>query len=287
MTPPLLVSAHGGHSGQFCTHATDTLEAVIAAYVAQGFAWVGITEHMPAVDDRFVYPDERQAGLDALAMQLRFSRYFETANELRQRYADRIELLIGFETEYYSGAEESILSLVEAWRPDYLVGSLHHVGDLEIDYSRAKYLEAAEACGGIDLLYCRYFDEQYEMLTAIKPAVVGHFDLVRLFDPDYRTRFQLPAIRKRILRNLDLILELGLILDLNLAGCNKPAQEPYPSRDLLQEAVRRGIAIVPGDDSHGVASVGQHFSRGVALLSELGADLHWQRPRLYPWCSKA
>lgn len=283
MKHPLLVSAHGGHSGEFCCHAKDTLEEVLAAYISKGFEWVGITEHMPAVNDRFVYPDEVKAGLDAAAMQQRFKRFFETALELRTQNNGRIDLLIGFETEYYTGAEENIRSLVEYYRPDYLVGSLHHVNDMEIDYSRSQYLKAAEELGGVNQLYHRYFDEQYDMISSIKPAVVGHFDLVRIFDHDYLTRLKSPSIWQRVLRNLDLIKELDLILDLNLAGYNKTAAEPYPTREVLKTAIELGIAVVPGDDSHGVASVGQHYRRGVELLSELGADLNWQRPRLYEW----
>ena len=52
------VSVHGGHSGQFCHHAKDSLEDVIKAYIDQGFAWVGITEHMAPLTDSFRYPDE-------------------------------------------------------------------------------------------------------------------------------------------------------------------------------------------------------------------------------------
>lgn len=283
MNHTLLVSAHGGHSGEFCCHAQDTLEDVLAAYISKGFEWVGITEHMPAVNDRFVYPDERTAGLNAASIQQRFNLYFETALKLRTQLAGRIDILIGFETEYYAGAEKSIRSLVEYYRPDYLVGSLHHVSDMEIDYTRSQYLEAVNALGGIIQLYNRYFDEQYDMISSIKPAVVGHFDLIRIFDHDYLTRLKIPSIWHKVLRNLDLIKELDLILDFNLAGYNKTAAEPYPTREVLKAALERGIAIVPGDDSHGVSSVGQHFKRGVELLSELGADLNWQRPRLYQW----
>lgn len=283
MNSPLLVSVHGGHSGQFCTHAKDSLEVVVAEYISKGFDWVGITEHMPAVDDLFVYPDEKEAGLNAEAMQKRFSRYFETANRLRDQHAGQIELLVGLETEYYSGSKESIASLVQTCHPDYLVGSLHHVGNMEIDYSQSKYLEAANALGGIDQLYCRYFDEQHDMILSIKPSVVGHFDLIRIFDADYQARLGTPAIWRKVLRNLDLIKKLDLILDFNLAGYNKQAAEPYPTREVLIAALDRGIAIVPGDDSHGVATVGQHMSKGLQLLSDLGADLRWQRPSLYQW----
>jgi histidinol phosphatase-like PHP family hydrolase len=60
---PTRVSVHGGHSGEFCTHAVDSLEEVVQAYVQGGFSWVGITEHMPPAADRWVFDDEREAGL--------------------------------------------------------------------------------------------------------------------------------------------------------------------------------------------------------------------------------
>ena len=67
-SPPFPVSVHGGHSGQFCNHAADTLEAIVQAYIAHGYPWVGITEHMPPVSDDYLYPEEIAAGLDAAIM---------------------------------------------------------------------------------------------------------------------------------------------------------------------------------------------------------------------------
>ena len=57
------VSVHGGHSGEFCCHAVDSLEEIVVAYIEKGLDWVGITEHAPPVDDRFRYPEEIKAGL--------------------------------------------------------------------------------------------------------------------------------------------------------------------------------------------------------------------------------
>jgi len=65
---------------------------------------VGITEHMPPVHEAAVYPDERKAGLGAEALRARFHRYFETARKLQARYRDTLEILVGFETETYSGS---------------------------------------------------------------------------------------------------------------------------------------------------------------------------------------
>jgi histidinol-phosphatase (PHP family) len=278
---PALVSVHGGHSGEFCNHAVDSLEEIVTTYIDRGFSWVGITEHMPAAEDRFVYSDEQEAGLNADGLLARFGVYVETCKALQQQYRDQIDILVGFETETYSGSTKFIQRLVSEFTPDYIVGSVHHVGDRHIDGSREGYLEAADVFGGVDQLYARYFDEQYAMIDALRPAVVGHFDLIRLFDPDYAARLSAPDITQRIDRNLDLIQKHGLILDCNLRGFGRPAEahaELYPTREILAAALRRGIAIVPGDDSHGTESVGMNYDKGVAVLQELGAGMDWKKP---------
>jgi histidinol-phosphatase (PHP family) len=273
-----LVSVHGGHSGEFCSHARDTLEEIIQAYIERGFAWVGLTEHMPPVSAEFRYPDERDLGLDTQYLYARFAKYIETARRLQQTYASQLEIIVGFETESHPGYEAFVQKLIAEFRPDYVVGSLHHVHDLPIDMTEALYRDAAQQVGGIDALYCAYFDEQVELINALKPAVVGHFDLIRLFDPDYPRRLQQPEIWQRIRRNLERIKELDLILDFNLRALSKGAAEPYISRPILLEARDLGIAVVPGDDSHSVDSVGLHIDTGIGILQELGFDTNWRKP---------
>ena len=275
---PTLVSVHGGHSAQFCSHARDSLEEIVEAYVSQGFAWVGITEHMPAVSDELVPLEERAAGLDARAMRERFAEYVATGRALQERYAAHIGIYVGFETEMCTGYAPFVRRLVTEFAPDYLVGSVHHVRDLTIDASPELYAEAVAAAGGIDALYCAYFDQQYDLIATLRPAVVGHFDLVRLLDPEYPERLARPEISARITRNLREIRERGLILDFNLRALAKGQSEPYVSRPILEEARRMGIAAVPGDDSHGVDTVGLHCAEGVQVLRALGFDTEWRRP---------
>lgn len=271
------VSVHGGHSGQFCHHARDSLEAVVQAYVDAGFSWVGITEHMPPLDDSRRYPDEAASALSAATLQARFRDYFAECRRLQQVYAGQIRLFTAFETENYPGSVGFVRALIAETRPDYIVGSLHHVGGIGIDYDRAEYQRAVQAAGSVEQLYCDYFDDQFAMLEALQPAVVGHFDLIRIFDPDYLQTLQLASVKRRMTRNLQLIAELGLIMDFNLRGFDK-STEQYPSMPVLQEALALGVCVVPGDDSHGVSSVGRNWERGVAILRELGHDCCWREP---------
>lgn len=272
------VSIHGGHSGPFCNHARDTLEEIVRAYIEKGFAWVGLTEHMPPADDAFLYPEERRAGLTAALMQERFGRYMTEARRLQRVYAGRIAIYVGFETEDTTGAVDLALRLMAEYAPDYIVGSVHHVADIPFDYSVEAYRDAVAAAGGIQALYCRYFDRQYDLIERLGPRVVGHFDLIRIFDPLYRRHILLPDIQGKIHRNLELIRRLNLILDFNVAALKKGAAEPYVCGPILAQARRLGIAVVPGDDAHSVATVGLHLDEGIRILQEMGFSTQWRAP---------
>jgi histidinol-phosphatase (PHP family) len=279
LTSATKVSVHGGHSGQFCQHAQDSLESIVKAYIEQGFSWVGITEHIPPTTDKMRYPDEAEAGLSADFLLQRFAEYFQLGRELQRKYSGEIELLLAFEIENYQGTADHVRKLIQQYKPDYLVGSLHHVNNIGIDYNKEYYDKALAEAGDIQQLYCDYFDEQYHMLQEFCPAVVGHFDLIRVFDQNYLSTLSQPEVVEKIERNLDFISEKNLILDFNLRGFDK-GLEQYPSLSILKKAIARGIALVPGDDSHGVASVGRNYDQGVAVLSNLGISLQWQKPAL-------
>lgn len=277
-TFPERVSVHGGHSGQFCGHAEDTLEDIVQAYIAHGYAWVGITEHMPPERDEVSYPDELDAGLSAVDQQTRFAEYMSTCRRLRDKYASEIRILVGFEAEAYSGYEHWVPAARQEFEPDYIVGSVHQINDKLFDGSPEWYRAAAETVGGVDELYCAYFDRQYEVIATLSPEVIGHFDLVRIFDPEYRARLVKPDVWKRIVRNLEAIRDLGSIMDFNLAALKKGQSEPYISRPVLEQARKMGIAVVPGDDSHGVGNIDQYWEAGVGILRDAGFGLNWKCP---------
>ncbi len=283
MTPIKHVSIHGGHSRQFCFHARDRLEEIINRYMELGFAWVGITEHLPAHKERLRYPDEAEENLDCGDMLATFEAYIQECNRLKEKYKKKIRIFTAFETETYSGYDTIVPRMVARHKPDYIVGSLHHVDDLGFDFSRKQYLETALRLGGIDSLYQRYFDQQHEMLQAIEPAVVGHFDLIRIFDHEYETRIKQPAIWQRIVRNLELIKERKTVMDYNLRALAKGAKEPYITAPILELARKMGITVIPGDDSHGVSDIGKNMDQAVETLHKLGFDIHRSLPRLYQW----
>lgn len=274
------VSIHGGHSGQFCSHASDSLEEIIQLYIEKQCSWVGITEHTPAISKNILYPDEIGAGLTPETLLHRFDRYMRECRRLQKKYHRKIQIFAAMEIETYSGYEQFIPYLIAKFQPDYIVGSVHFVNDMGFDYSPEMNRKTVNTVGGKDQLYCLYFDQQYEMIKLLKPAVVGHFDLVRIYDKEYKSRLLKPAIWKRIVRNLKLIKDLDLILDFNLRALGKGDDEPYISNSILKMAHQLEIAVIPGDDSHGLTSVGNFFAEGVSTLNDLGLSTDWRKPKL-------
>jgi len=281
MAIPDYVSVHGGHSGQFCNHATDMLEEIIQTYIARGFRWVGITEHAPSPSHGLMYRDQQETGFTPEYLFEQYREYMSEGRRLQRKYRDSITIYVAIEIETYSGYEQFVPHLIRSFSPDYIVGSVHFVNDINFDYSAEKYGEAVESAGGIDHLYEQYFDNQYEMISLLRPSVVGHFDLIRLFDADYRRRLEKSSIVSKIRRNLEFIKKHDLIMDFNLRALAKGADEPYISRSILDMVKEYGISVVPGDDSHGISSVGNYIEEGIQLLQDAGFSCEWRQPNLY------
>jgi histidinol-phosphatase (PHP family) len=275
------VSIHGGHSGQFCSHAADTLDEIVQCYIRKQFPWVGITEHAPFISENSLYyPDEREVGLTPKLILQRFDDYMLECRRLQKKYQNKIRLFSAMEIETYSGYEQFVPYLIDRFQPDYIVGSVHFINDIGFDYSESFYNQIVETVGGKDKLYCLYFDKQYEMIKILKPSVVGHFDLIRIFDRNYKSRLLNPDIWQRIERNLQLIKDLDLIMDFNLRSLYKGAEEPYISRPILKRVRELNIAVVPGDDSHDISSVGNYLTEAIKILKDFRFDTNWRQPKL-------
>ncbi|KAG5916510.1 hypothetical protein E4U42_007618, partial [Claviceps africana] len=172
------------HSGQFCPgHAVDQLEDMVRRAMELGFQTMGLSEHMPRYEERDLYPDELSDPQASLAsLQVLHEAYLAEAKRLQQKHAAHIHILIGFEAEFIRPSYAPLVRTLALAAPvDYFIGSVHHVHSIPIDYSPARYADAVAASGGSEeRLHEAYYDLQHEMLLALRPRVVGHFDLIRL-----------------------------------------------------------------------------------------------------------
>ncbi|KIW66619.1 hypothetical protein PV04_05936 [Phialophora macrospora] len=263
--------SHHSHSGQFCPgHARDQLESIIQHAIAQQMTVFALTEHMPRHDlDR--YPEEVDTSLEEqLANE---EAYVKEALRLREAYKAQIQIPIGFEGEWIRPESQELIEASIKKHPyDFFIGSVHHVHTVPIDYDHDMYREARSKSGGTDeTLFEAYFDAQYEMLKAVKPPVVGHFDLIRLKSDDPNGRFEsMKGVWSRILRNLDLIAGYGGILEINSAAVRKGMHEPYPNGEICQAALAKKIRFCLSDDSHGIDQVAHSYGQVLQFLDKMG-----------------
>jgi histidinol-phosphatase (PHP family) len=160
------------------------------------------------------------------------ANFYQEAKRLKALYKPQIDLLIGFESEWIRPSSLDIVrNLQSSYDWDVFVGSVHHVHTIPIDFDRAHYESAREKAGGTDIqLFLDYFDAQYDMLQALKPPIIGHFDLIRLLS-DLRNVDMMvyPDLRQKVQRNLEFIISYNGILEINTSALRKGLDDPYPS----------------------------------------------------------
>ncbi|MCC6696391.1 MAG: histidinol-phosphatase [Candidatus Hydrogenedentes bacterium] len=270
---PWKVSLHGGHSGEFCDHATGTLREVLDAAIAAGFTTYGVSEHVPRIGEQYLYENEIALGWTVEKIVADFERYGAAIFALAEEYAERLTVLRGFEIEVvpHGSYVEVMSGYRKRFKFDYMVGSVHYIDDISIDGLPKEFERALELHGGLEPLAIRYYESVAEMVRALKPEVVGHLDLIRKNGYLYGA-VDTSAIREAARATLEAVHECGGILDLNTAGWRKGLDHAYPEPWLLQMAHTMGVPFCFGDDSHGPTLVGAGIDDARRYLLEHGID---------------
>lgn len=206
------------------------MQDVICAAISKQLTVYCLTEHMPR-EGRDHYPEE--AGVDLFSL---FKNYVITARHLQKKWSSNIKLFVGMEIDWIRPSSESFIKrLLQEYQLDIFIGSVHHVHEIPIDFSAELFSQAQNKSGSLEKLYEDYFDSQYEMIRALRPPIIGHFDLIRLKSSAPNESFQQYEVTwSKILRNLRAIKEYGGILELNSAGLRKGLDEPYPGLEICR-----------------------------------------------------
>ena len=183
-----------------------------------------------------------QSDLNPSSLSTIFTSYLDTAHSLRALHSRHISLPIGLETDLITPLDlTQLLSLLatEQHRIDFVVGSLHHVNEIPIDFDQPTFQRAVESFPGatederMTKLLHAYFDAQMMLLEEVQPEVVGHFDLVRLWEPrmDFK-RYE--GVWEKVERNVRFVVGYGGLFEVNAAAFRKGWDEAYPAWDVLE-----------------------------------------------------
>ncbi|KAI9736360.1 MAG: histidinolphosphatase [Cirrosporium novae-zelandiae] len=270
--------SHHSHSGQFCHHATNTLEEMLLTAISRKMRVFALTEHMPRDLPEDLYPEEVAVGVTPESLFRTFKEYYTEAIRLREKYRGTIEVLVGFEGDWIrkedgkGNSRVIIEGLLQKYEFDFFLGSIHHVHAVPIDLDHTLYAKAQSLSGGTEeRLFEDYFDAQLDMLKALKPQVVGHFDLIRLKSVDPNGSFKRwNGVWKKIVRNLEFVATYGGMLELNSASLRKGMDEPYPKGEICETFVEKGGRFCFSDDSHAVEQVGLNYGKVVQFIEKFG-----------------
>ncbi|XBW37785.1 hypothetical protein QEN19_003365 [Hanseniaspora menglaensis] len=291
--------SHHSHSKDYIGHGVGALDELVENVLKQEFHTFCFSEHMPRLSSKYLYPEEIAAKNDTKFLKEQFEAYLNRVTSIKKDNKDSTtKFIIGTECEcadlsHIKYAKE-IFNFQYSGRLQYLLGSVHHVNSVPIDYDIDTFEKAIINSNNNFLQFLKdYFNLQYEMLIELKPKIVGHFDLpgllmkdctlkidkqdgkvldtmsfeksssiVRVNDydiDDYIFDIFKEQLLPLVQRNMKFIVDSNLALEINTSGLRKQLKYPYPSIKLALYFKKLGGKFVLSDDSHGLSHLGTNY----------------------------
>lgn len=238
----------------------NTLEELAVAAWKDGLQTLGFTGHSHTAHD-----------LEYCMTQSRTALYKAQIEKLKERYADKMDILCGLEWDLYSDDDPADY--------DYWIGSCHYVQGpktgkyYEIDWRK----EDLRACidddfDGDALAVVEEYFANVAKVAEKKPTILGHFDLIKKIngsgeffdesDPRYLAAAKaalMTAARNRC------------VLEVNTSGVYRGFRKDYfPSDELLKEWLILSGNVVITADAHEVKALTFGFADAAAKLKALG-----------------
>ncbi len=229
----------------FHTHSTfcdgrDTLWELVEEAVRLGCPAIGFSGH-----SFFVLKD----GTFGMTYE-KAEAYRQCIREMQREYADRIEIFLGVEQDFYSDTPEN--------EYEYVIGSVHYLrrGDeyAHVDGSRKQFEEHAARYYGGD--YYAFAEDYYATVAQVyektKCDIIGHFDLITkfnegnaLFDTNH------PRYRAAAEKALDALLDAPVIFEQNYGAIARGYRtQPYLEDWMLERIRAKGKLVLKTSDCH-------------------------------------
>jgi len=212
-----------------CGHASGTEKEYIETAIAGGIRTMGFSDHIP-----LAYGDGHE---DTWRIPLSQAKdYVDTLHTLTREYADRIELHIGFECEYYPAYFDSMLAYAKDLGAEYLILGQHYLmGDTPAD--------AIKMCQNTTdpALLRRYVSTVIEGMETKKFTYVAHPDVLMasVDETVYDAEMQ---------RLCEASRALDVPLEINFLGIRRGRH--YPHDRLWRIAGQVGAPVTFGFDAH-------------------------------------
>ncbi|MFB9770293.1 histidinol-phosphatase HisJ [Lactiplantibacillus modestisalitolerans] len=271
-----------GHTHtELCPHGSgEATEKMVQRAIQLGFQRYCITEHAPLPPAFSQQYAGDPTGITEASLRLdQVEPYLALAEDLQRRYADQINISVGFEVDFLPGQVAWTRQFLDQYGPrtqDNIL-SVHFMRGADqriwaIDLSAANFMTAfGEWLATPQRVFEEYYQTVWQSVNAdlgrYAPQRIGHMSLVRKYQDACGLQEPLNAGNLLLVDQiLNRLHQQHRELDLNLAGLYKPfCNDFYPGREISTRAQKLGIPLIYGSDAHDVASVG----RGHHLIKTL------------------
>ena len=239
---------------KWCEHAVGEMDEYVRRALELGLHEVGFAAHMPVM-----FQPHGKLALSAGEVET----YVSEVEKLRAAYAGRISIRLGGEFDYREESLEEIAQLAAAHDYDYLIGSVHSIGEWLFDW------EEHAAQGWREKSVEEAYGEYFTLLAGAAKSglfdVLAHFDLIKKFG-------QRPGEASTALAEgaLAATAAAGTVVELNSAGWHYACEELYPAPGLLREMHTRGIPVTYGSDAHRPEHVARDAARALGVARQAG-----------------
>jgi histidinol-phosphatase (PHP family) len=233
-------------------HTADAAERFVERAAERGVDEIGFTEHVYYFEQTKsfwpwpYYVERCHFDLDA---------YVDALVEAKGR---GLPVKVGLEVDWAGERADELADILAPYPWDFLLGSVHMVGDGAIDngVGLGIWAELAE-----DEVWERYVD----MVSAA--ARSGHFDV--LSHPDLAKIYGVRGDDEQYAELAAAVDEAGVALEISTAGLRKPVAELYPDARLLRMS---SAPITLASDAHEPPLVGEDFEAAIAFARANGRD---------------
>lgn len=235
-----------------CNHAYGTEKEFIENAINEGLEILGFSDHVPMPYKGGWYSQIRMK-------PERLGDYISTLQSLKKEYEKDIEILVGFEAEYYPETFHDMLNMLKPYDYDYLILGEHYLGNgPQCPYmSRESYDEG---------ILKRYVDQCIEGIATGVFTYLAHPDLINYACDD-------KAYDENMERLCREALKYNMPLELNLLGMEE--NKCYPRERFFRIVRQVGNKVIIGCDAHEPRHIIDHdlLSRAEALADRLGLNV--------------
>lgn len=231
-----------------CDHAKGSMRKYIKAAIKNGIKILGFSEHIPFVTKSGAESHYRLKFKD-------LDRYFSLLSELKEEYKGKIEIHIGFETEYYPDMFFENLENFRKYKPEYLLLGEHFFEGGEERYVKYPIEDEKILKHNNDVIV--------EALKTGLFTYLAHPDIFNFVGDE-------KVYREESLRLCRTAKELGIPLEFNIHGllCEKN----YPCEKFFKIAAEVGNEVIIGLDAHSPKEISDlsGYNEGLEILKNWG-----------------